>query len=75
MSLSSYVLSCPFGAPVTAIPVFPSRAFQRHGIYVHADSGIERPASPDKGNRIAEYLHITRHGDRENRTKSESRAG
>jgi 4,5-dihydroxyphthalate decarboxylase len=44
MSLSSYVLSIARGAPVTAIPVFPSRAFRHHGIYVNADSGIGRPA-------------------------------
>ena len=44
MSLSSYVLSLSRGAPVTAIPVFPSRAFRHHGIYINADSGIERPA-------------------------------
>jgi 4,5-dihydroxyphthalate decarboxylase len=43
MSLSSYVLSLSRGAPVTAIPVFPSRAFRHNGIYVNADSGIEHP--------------------------------
>ena len=43
MSLSSYTLSLEHGAPFVAIPVFPSRAFRHHAIYVHADSGIEQP--------------------------------
>jgi 4,5-dihydroxyphthalate decarboxylase len=43
MSLSSYVLTLFKDAPFVAIPVFPSRAFRHNGIYVHADSGIERP--------------------------------
>jgi 4,5-dihydroxyphthalate decarboxylase len=43
MSLSSYVLSLSRGAPATAIPVFPSRAFRHNGIYVNAASGIETP--------------------------------
>jgi 4,5-dihydroxyphthalate decarboxylase len=43
MSLSSYVLSLARGAPATAIPVFPSRAFRHNGIYVNAASGIETP--------------------------------
>jgi 4,5-dihydroxyphthalate decarboxylase len=44
MSLSSYVVSLSRGAPATAIPVFPSRAFRHNGIYINAASGIERPA-------------------------------
>lgn len=48
MSLSSYTISLSHGltgdgAPFVAIPVFPSRAFRHHAVYVHAGSGIERP--------------------------------
>lgn len=43
MSLASYTLSLQHGAPFIAIPVFPSRAFRHHAIYVNADSGIEEP--------------------------------
>lgn len=43
MSVSSYVLSLSRGAPATAIPVFPSRAFRHNGIYVNSASGIEQP--------------------------------
>jgi 4,5-dihydroxyphthalate decarboxylase len=43
MSLSSYVISLFHGSPTIAIPVFPSRAFRHHGIYVNARSGVERP--------------------------------
>lgn len=56
MSLSSYVLSLRRGAPTVAIPVFPSRAFRHHGIYVATGSGIARPA--DLAGRVvgvAEY--------------------
>lgn len=42
MSLSSYTLSLENGAPFVAIPVFPSRAFRHHALYVHADSGMEQ---------------------------------
>jgi 4,5-dihydroxyphthalate decarboxylase len=49
MSLSSYVVQvCAAHANVpdsfVAIPVFPSRAFRHHGIYVRADSPITEPA-------------------------------
>ena len=44
MSLASYVVSLARGAPATAIPVFPSRAFRHNGIYVNAASGIGQPA-------------------------------
>lgn len=43
MSLSSYTISLSHGTPFVAIPVFPSRAFRHHAVYVHAGSGIERP--------------------------------
>jgi 4,5-dihydroxyphthalate decarboxylase len=44
-SLSSYVLSLGRAdPPFIAIPAFPSRAFRHSGIYVHAGSGITRPA-------------------------------
>ena len=44
MSLASYVVSLARGAPATAIPVFPSRAFRHNGIYVNTASGISQPA-------------------------------
>jgi len=43
MSFSSYLLTLERDAPFIAIPVFPSKAFRHSGIYVLADSGIERP--------------------------------
>jgi 4,5-dihydroxyphthalate decarboxylase len=43
MSLSSYVISLTRDAPFIAMPVFPSRLFRHSGIYVSADSGIEKP--------------------------------
>lgn len=44
MSLSSYVVSLGASRDFVAIPVFPSRSFRHNGIYIHAGSGIERPA-------------------------------
>lgn len=43
MSLSTYVVSLFHGAPMIAIPVYPSRSFRHNGIYVGAGSGITRP--------------------------------
>ena len=43
MSLSTYVVSLFNGAPMIAIPVFPSRSFRHNGIYVGASSSISRP--------------------------------
>jgi 4,5-dihydroxyphthalate decarboxylase len=43
MSLSSYVISLTRDAPFIAMPVFPSRLFRHSGIYVSANSGIEKP--------------------------------
>jgi 4,5-dihydroxyphthalate decarboxylase len=46
LSLSSYLVSRAAGetAPFVAIPVFPSRSFRHSGVYIAADSGIEKPA-------------------------------
>ena len=45
MSLSSYVTMRGAGdESLVAIPVFPSRAFRHHGIYVHTGAGIRAPA-------------------------------
>ena len=45
MSLSSYVTRLGTGdSSFVAIPVFPSRAFRHHGIYVHTGAGIREPA-------------------------------
>jgi 4,5-dihydroxyphthalate decarboxylase len=44
MSLSSYVKSLDADpAPFVALPVYTSRQFRHAGIFVHADSGIEKP--------------------------------
>lgn len=44
MSLASYVTALAAGDPAfVAIPVFPSRAFRHHGIYVHTGAGIREP--------------------------------
>jgi 4,5-dihydroxyphthalate decarboxylase len=46
MSLSSYVTHVGRATEpdLVAIPVFPSRAFRHHGIYVRGDSGVVDPA-------------------------------
>ena len=44
MSLSSYTLTLERDRPFVAIPVFPSRTFRHHGVYVHADSGYTHPS-------------------------------
>ncbi|MBM9503344.1 ABC transporter substrate-binding protein [Actinacidiphila acididurans] len=44
MSLSSYVVSLREDpAPFVALPVFTSRMFRHGSLYVHADSGVEKP--------------------------------
>jgi 4,5-dihydroxyphthalate decarboxylase len=44
MSLSSYVKSLDADpAPFVALPVYTSRQFRHAGVFVHADSGIEKP--------------------------------
>ncbi|MCC9198505.1 hypothetical protein QNO08_17360 (plasmid) [Arthrobacter sp. zg-Y820] len=56
MSLSSYALSVRRGKPFTAIPVFPSRTFRHHGVYVRADSHYNTPAELRDGTvGIPEY--------------------
>jgi 4,5-dihydroxyphthalate decarboxylase len=56
MSLSSYVVGLTRDAPFVALPVFPSRLFRHSGIYVSAESGIEKPQDlVGKQVGIAEY--------------------
>jgi 4,5-dihydroxyphthalate decarboxylase len=44
MSLSSYVKSLDLDpSPFVALPVYPSRQFRHAGIFVNAESGIEKP--------------------------------
>jgi len=43
ISLSSYVISRTIDKPLTAIPVFPGRAFRHSYIFVNAKSGIKEP--------------------------------
>jgi 4,5-dihydroxyphthalate decarboxylase len=47
MSLSSYVthVGASPQPDLVAIPVFPSRAFRHHGIYVRGGSDLEKPAA------------------------------
>ncbi|WP_258382456.1 ABC transporter substrate-binding protein [Streptomyces sp. NTH33] len=44
MSLSSYTLTLERDRPFVAIPVFPSRTFRHHAVYVNADSDYTHPA-------------------------------
>ena len=44
-SLASYIVARSRGLPFTAIPVFPRRLFSQGQIFVHARSGIEKPAN------------------------------
>ncbi|MEJ2865567.1 ABC transporter substrate-binding protein [Actinomycetospora flava] len=45
MSLASYVTKLASGdTSLVAIPVFPSRAYRHHGIYVHTGAGIREPS-------------------------------
>lgn len=52
VSLSSYLMAREKGAPFTAVPVFPRRLFSQNHIFVHVDSGIEKP-SDLAGKRVA----------------------
>src|SRR5712692_10610586 len=43
MAISTYLCAREWGKPMTAIPVFPVRAWQHGGIAFNAKSGIESP--------------------------------
>jgi len=43
ISLSSYLIARTMGKPLTAIPVFPARAFRHSYIFVNTRSGIREP--------------------------------
>jgi 4,5-dihydroxyphthalate decarboxylase len=43
ISLSSYIISRTIGKPLTAIPVFPARAFRHSYIFINTKSGIREP--------------------------------
>ena len=42
ISLSSYLIARTIGKPLTAIPVFPARAFRHSYIFINTKSGIQR---------------------------------
>jgi 4,5-dihydroxyphthalate decarboxylase len=43
ISLSSYIIARTLGKPLTAIPVFPARAFRHSYIFINTKSGIREP--------------------------------
>ncbi len=43
ISLSSYITARTLGKPLTAIPVFPARAFRHSYIFINTKSGIREP--------------------------------
>jgi 4,5-dihydroxyphthalate decarboxylase len=43
ISLSSYLISRTLGKPLTAIPVFPARAFRHSYIFINTRAGIREP--------------------------------
>jgi len=43
ISLSSYLIARTLGKPLTAIPVFPARAFRHSYIFINTKSGIREP--------------------------------
>ncbi len=43
ISLSSYITARTLGMPLTAIPVFPARAFRHSYIFINTKSGIREP--------------------------------
>ena len=43
ISLSSYLIARTIGKPLTAIPVFPARAFRHSYIFINTKSGIREP--------------------------------
>jgi len=43
ISLSSYIIARTLGKPLTAIPVFPARAFRHSYVFINTKSGIREP--------------------------------
>lgn len=43
ISLSSYLIARTMGKPLTAIPVFPARAFRHSYVFINTKSGIREP--------------------------------
>ena len=43
ISLSSYIIARTLGKPLTAIPVFPARAFRHSYIFINTKNGIREP--------------------------------
>jgi len=43
MAISTYLCARAFNKPITAIPIFPLRAFQHGSILVNTKSGVENP--------------------------------
>ncbi len=43
ISLSSYITARTLGMPLTAIPVFPARAFRHSYVFINTKSGIREP--------------------------------
>src|SRR4051794_24891510 len=43
MAISTYLCALAFKKPITAIPIFPLRAFQHGSILVNTKSGVESP--------------------------------
>jgi 4,5-dihydroxyphthalate decarboxylase len=43
ISLSSYIIARTLGRPLTAIPVFPARAFRHSYVFINTKSGIREP--------------------------------
>ena len=43
ISLSSYITAKTLGMPLTAIPVFPARAFRHSYVFINTNSGIREP--------------------------------
>jgi 4,5-dihydroxyphthalate decarboxylase len=43
ISLSSYLIARTLGKPLTAIPVFPARAFRHSYVFINSKSGIHDP--------------------------------
>src|SRR5204863_8359893 len=65
ISLSSYLIARTIGKPLTAIPVFPARAFRHSYIFINTRSGICEPRDL-MGKRVglAEFQQTARVGVR-----------